>query len=100
MVELDVFNKDGSLAPGMYPTIDWLVGAGENLLLGSTDTPAGYTLTIATKPIELASFRAKHLKFLTPRRRRDIALTREGPGRRYEHPAFRQLRQMPFMGSA
>ncbi len=32
MVELDVFNKDGSLAPGMYPTVDWPVGAGENLL--------------------------------------------------------------------
>jgi RND family efflux transporter MFP subunit len=32
MVELDVYNKDGSLAPGMYPTVDWPVGAGENLL--------------------------------------------------------------------
>jgi membrane fusion protein, multidrug efflux system len=31
MVELDVYNKDGSLAPGMYPTVDWPVGAGENL---------------------------------------------------------------------
>src|SRR3984885_2337405 len=32
MVELDVYNKDGSLGPGMYPTVDWPVGAGENLL--------------------------------------------------------------------
>jgi membrane fusion protein, multidrug efflux system len=32
MVELDVYNKDGSLAPGMYPTVDWPVAAGENLL--------------------------------------------------------------------
>jgi membrane fusion protein, multidrug efflux system len=32
MVELDVYNKDGGLAPGMYPTVDWPVGAGENLL--------------------------------------------------------------------
>ena len=32
MVELDVYNKDGSLAPGMYPTVDWPVGVGENLL--------------------------------------------------------------------
>jgi membrane fusion protein, multidrug efflux system len=32
MVELDVYNKDESLAPGMYPTVDWPVGAGENLL--------------------------------------------------------------------
>jgi membrane fusion protein (multidrug efflux system) len=32
MVELDVYNKDGSLAPGMYPTVDWPLGVGENLL--------------------------------------------------------------------
>jgi membrane fusion protein, multidrug efflux system len=32
MVELDVYNKDGSLAPGMYPTVDWPVGIGENFL--------------------------------------------------------------------
>jgi membrane fusion protein (multidrug efflux system) len=32
MVELDVYNKDSSLAPGMYPTVDWPVDAGENLL--------------------------------------------------------------------
>jgi membrane fusion protein, multidrug efflux system len=32
MVELDVYNKDGSLAPGMYPTVDWPVSAGEDLL--------------------------------------------------------------------
>ena len=36
MVELDVYNKDGSLAPGMYPTVDWPVGAGENLLFVSS----------------------------------------------------------------
>ena len=29
---LDQHNKDGSLAPGMYPTVDWPIGAGENLL--------------------------------------------------------------------
>jgi len=32
MVELDVFNTDGSLAPGMYPTVDWPVTSGESLL--------------------------------------------------------------------
>jgi membrane fusion protein, multidrug efflux system len=32
VVELDVYNKDGSLAPGMYPTVDWPVVSGENLL--------------------------------------------------------------------
>jgi RND family efflux transporter MFP subunit len=36
MVELDVYNKDGSLAPGMYPTVDWPVGAGEDLLFVPT----------------------------------------------------------------
>jgi hypothetical protein len=36
MVELDVYNKDGSLAPGMYPTVDWPVGGGENLLFVPT----------------------------------------------------------------
>lgn len=32
MVELDVLNTDTSLAPGMYPTVDWPVVAGDNLL--------------------------------------------------------------------
>jgi membrane fusion protein (multidrug efflux system) len=36
MVELDVYNNDGSLAPGMYPTVDWPVSAGENLLFVPT----------------------------------------------------------------
>jgi RND family efflux transporter MFP subunit len=33
MVELDAFNHDGALAPGMYPTVDWPVNAAEPLLL-------------------------------------------------------------------
>jgi membrane fusion protein, multidrug efflux system len=32
MVELDVLNTDGALAPGMYPTVDWPVSSGDNLL--------------------------------------------------------------------
>ena len=32
MVELDVANRDGSLAPGMYPTIDWPVSGSGDLL--------------------------------------------------------------------
>lgn len=32
MVELDVYNKDASLSPGMYPTVDWPINAGERLL--------------------------------------------------------------------
>jgi membrane fusion protein (multidrug efflux system) len=32
MVELDVLNGDESLAPGMYPTVDWPVSSGGSLL--------------------------------------------------------------------
>jgi hypothetical protein len=33
MVELDAYNSDGSLAPGMYPTVDWPTSSAEPLLL-------------------------------------------------------------------
>jgi multidrug efflux pump subunit AcrA (membrane-fusion protein) len=33
MVELDAYNKDGTLAPGMYPSVDWPVSSAEPLLL-------------------------------------------------------------------
>src|SRR5260370_3644869 len=33
MVELDAYNKDGTLAPGMYPSVDWPVSSAESLLL-------------------------------------------------------------------
>ncbi|MFL6305003.1 MAG: efflux RND transporter periplasmic adaptor subunit [Candidatus Sulfotelmatobacter sp.] len=33
MVELDAYNKDHTLAPGMYPSVDWLVSSAEPLLL-------------------------------------------------------------------
>jgi hypothetical protein len=32
-VELDAYNNDGTLAPGMYPTVDWPVSSAEPLLL-------------------------------------------------------------------
>jgi len=32
MVELDVFNTDNTLAPGMYPTVDWPVGWNDSSL--------------------------------------------------------------------
>jgi len=32
MVGLDVLNGDGSLAPGMYPSVDWPVSFGDSLL--------------------------------------------------------------------
>ena len=51
MVELDVFNKDGSLAPGMYPTVDWPVGAGESLLF----VPATSVVTTTERTFVIAS---------------------------------------------
>ena len=33
MVELDAFNTDGTLFPGMYPTVDWPVGSAKPLLV-------------------------------------------------------------------
>jgi RND family efflux transporter MFP subunit len=51
MVELDVYNKDRSLAPGMYPTVDWPVGAGENLLF----VPATSVVTTTERTFVIAS---------------------------------------------
>jgi membrane fusion protein, multidrug efflux system len=51
MVELDVYNKDGSLAPGMYPTVDWPVSAGENLLF----VPATSVVTTTERTFVIAS---------------------------------------------
>jgi membrane fusion protein, multidrug efflux system len=51
MVELDVYNKDGSLAPGMYPTVDWPVGAGETLLF----VPATSVVTTTERTFVIAS---------------------------------------------
>jgi RND family efflux transporter MFP subunit len=51
MVELDVYNKDGSLAPGMYPTVDWPVGAEENLLF----VPATSVVTTTERTFVIAS---------------------------------------------
>ena len=36
MVELDIINRDGALAPGMYPTVDWPVASGDDLLFVPT----------------------------------------------------------------
>ena len=51
MVELDVYNKDGSLAPGMYPTVDWPVAAGDNLLF----VPATSVVTTTERTFVIAS---------------------------------------------
>jgi membrane fusion protein, multidrug efflux system len=51
MVELDVYNKDGSLAPGMYPTVDWPVDAGESLLF----VPATSVVTTTARTFVIVS---------------------------------------------
>ena len=51
MVELDVLNRDGSLAPGMYPTVDWRVSTGENLLF----VPATSVVTTTERTFVIAS---------------------------------------------
>lgn len=38
MVELDVINRDGTLAPGMYPTVDWPVASAEEVLFVPTSS--------------------------------------------------------------
>ena len=55
MVELDVDNKDRSLAPGMYPTIDWPVSTGENLLF----VPGTSVVTTTERTFVIASINGK-----------------------------------------
>src|SRR5260370_21853679 len=52
LFQLDAYNSDGSLAPGMYPTADWPVSSAEPLLLVpatsvvSTTEPTFATITV------------------------------------------------------
>ena len=55
MIELDVYNKDGSLAPGMYPTVDWPAGAGENLLF----VPATSVVTTTERTFVITQINGK-----------------------------------------
>jgi len=55
MVELDVYNKDNTLAPGMYPTVDWPVSAGENLLF----VPGTSVVTTTERTFVIASINGK-----------------------------------------
>jgi membrane fusion protein (multidrug efflux system) len=55
MVELDVYNKDNSLAPGMYPTVDWPVSTGENLLF----VPGTSIVTTTERTFVIASINGK-----------------------------------------
>jgi len=51
MVELDVLNGDGSLAPGMYPTVDWPVSSGDDLLF----VPTSSVVTTTERTFVIAS---------------------------------------------
>jgi len=51
MVELDVANADASLSPGMYPTVDWPVAAGDNLLF----VPATSVVTTTERTFVIAA---------------------------------------------
>ena len=51
MVELDVLNRDGSLAPGMYPTVDWPVSSSGDLLF----VPATSVVTTTERTFVITS---------------------------------------------
>lgn len=51
MVELDVLNGDGSLAPGMYPTVDWPVSSANELLF----VPASSVVTTTERTFVIAA---------------------------------------------
>jgi membrane fusion protein, multidrug efflux system len=51
MVELDVNNADGSLAPGMYPKVDWPVSSSEDLLF----VPATSVVTTTERTFVITS---------------------------------------------
>jgi membrane fusion protein, multidrug efflux system len=66
MVELDVFNRDGTLAPGMYPTVDWPASSGSNLLF----VPATSVVTTTEKTFVIVA-KNKHAHWTS---------VRKGPG--------------------
>jgi membrane fusion protein, multidrug efflux system len=51
MVELDAYNRDGTLAPGMYPSVDWPVSSAEPLLL----VPATSVVTTTERTFVITS---------------------------------------------
>lgn len=55
MVELDVFNKDGTLAPGLYPTVDWPVSSARSLLL----VPSTSVVTTTERTFVITSLNGK-----------------------------------------
>lgn len=55
MVELDVFNKDGTLAPGMYPTVDWPVSSAQPQLV----VPSTSVVTTTERTFVITSLKGK-----------------------------------------
>jgi len=55
MVELEVLNVDSSLAPGMYPTVDWPLSTGENVLF----VPSSSVVTTTARTFVIASIDGK-----------------------------------------
>lgn len=51
MVELDAYNRDGTLAPGMFPTVDWAVNSGDAVLL----VPATSVVTTTERTFVIAN---------------------------------------------
>ncbi len=55
MVELDAFNKDGTLAPGMYPTVDWPVSSAQPQLV----VPSTSVVTTTERTFVITSLNGK-----------------------------------------
>jgi len=55
MVELDAYNRDGTLAPGMYPTVDWPVSSAQPLLV----VPSTSVVTTTERTFVIASLNGK-----------------------------------------
>lgn len=55
MVELDAYNKDGTLAPGMYPTVDWPVSSAQPQLV----VPSTSVVTTTERTFVITSLNGK-----------------------------------------
>lgn len=55
MVELDAYNKDGTLAPGMYPTVDWPVSSAQPQLV----VPSTSIVTTTERTFVITSLNGK-----------------------------------------
>lgn len=55
MVELDAYNKDGTLAPGMYPTVDWPIRSQQTVLT----VPSTSVVTTTERTFVITSLNGK-----------------------------------------